>query len=215
MTLENVISQICSEAGLGENPSQHRDRIIRNLGVVLEEMDALVAWRCAIDHFTKTIPVNTNKVAVPNVNLFKPIVCKFVDSDSVEHVLDYRERTDFEIEDAEYGTDTNDTPTIYTIGGGYIYVGPGIMAVATTITGETRRPLSVNDVPELPAPMMIDGTVKRIAKKGSPEAISAWNGWNLSKKAIITAASKHTGEERDHRPLDPVIARNIAYLSTL
>jgi hypothetical protein len=215
MQLNDLLIQISTEAGLGENPEPHKSMLLRNLKVVLEEMDGLVTWRCAVIDFSKTVPANANKVLVSNVNLFKPIICRWVDSDSVEHPLTYRELTNYWIEDADYGTDTNDSPTLYTIAGGYIYVGPGVMDAATTITGQARRRLSTNDVDELPAPMLVDGTVKRVAKKGSPESIAAWNGWNLSKSSILTAAARHTGEERDVQPLDPVIARNISYLQSL
>jgi hypothetical protein len=215
MELEPLIQQISVEAGLGENVTPHRSNILRNLQVVLEEMDSMVNWRCSIVPFSKTINANDNKALVSNVNLFKPIICRFVDSDSVERPLTYRELTNYWIEDADWGTDTNDFPTIYTIAGGYIYVGPGIMDASTTITGFVRRRLTENDVAELPASMLVDGTVKRITKAGSPESIRAWSGWNASRNNIILAAKKHTGEERDVQPLDPVISRNINYLSSL
>jgi len=215
MDLDPIIKQISIEAGLGENVTPHKSNIQRNLAIVLEEMDSMVNWRCSVMDFSKTVAANSNKALVSNVNLFKPIICRFVDSDSKEHPLTYRELTDYWIEDAKFGTDTNDSPTLYTIAGGYIYVGPGVMSASTSITGQVRRRLTENDVNELPAPMLVDGTVKRMTKAGSPENIRAWNGWNNSVRSIVEASKKHTGEERDVQPLDPVIARNIAYIKSL
>lgn len=215
MDLNSIIEQICVEAGFGENILPHEGNVKRNLKVVLEEMDALVTWRCAVMSFSKTISADNNKALVSNVNLFKPIVCKWTDSDNAEHILTYRALTDFWIKHADYGTDTNDYPTIYTISGGYIYVGPGMMASSTSISGQVRRRLTENDVEQLPAPMLIDGVVRRITKAGSNESIRAWSGWKQSKQAIIEAAKKPTSEERDVMPLDPVIERNIAYLNSI
>lgn len=214
MELDQILIQTSIDLGWGENISSNRGKLERGLTVVLEEMDALVDWRCSITDFSKTVSANSNKVIVSNVDIFKPIICRYLDSDSVEHPLTYRELTDYWERDAAWGTDTNDSPTDYTISGGYIYIGPGVMDSATTITGQVRRRLNVNDVPNLPAPMLIDGNVKRLAKKGSPESIAAWSGWNNARDMIL-AAKKHTAEQRDTQPIDPVIARNIAYLKSL
>ena len=216
MELQELMEQIAVEAGLGINVTTAiENNIRRNLKVVLEEMDALVSWRCAVIDFSKTISASNNKALVSDVNLFKPIICIWTDSDNAQHVLTYRELTNFWDEHAAYGTDTNDYPEIYTISGGYIYVGPGLMSDSTSISGKVRRRLTENDVDELPSPMLVDGTVKRITKAGSPEQIRAWSGWNQEKQAIIAAAKKHTGEERDFTKLDPVIKRNLNYINNL
>ncbi|MHC4148852.1 MAG: hypothetical protein ACYSR5_05135 [Planctomycetota bacterium] len=215
MDLDPLLIQIADEAGLGQNISQHKSRILRHLNVVLEEMDPMAVWRCAIVDFSKTVKANKNKVVIQGANIFKPIICNFVNDEGAEYPLTYRELTNFWEEHAAYGTGTNDSPEIYTIGGGYIYIGPGIMAGDTTISGQVRRRLTQNDVSQLPANMLIDGTVKRLAKKGSPESTHAWNGWNLAKEKVIRAAKKHTGEERDVQPVDPVIARNIVYINSV
>lgn len=215
MNLDDVIRSIGEDAGIGVNAPGEKSRILRKLDTTLEEMDALVVWRVAIQDFTKTVAINKNSVAVPETNIFKPIVVNYVDSSGVEHPLTYRELTNFEMNHSNFGTGTTDSPSEYSIGGGYIFIGPGIMAASTTINGKVRRRLTQNDVEQLPAPMVIDGTVRRLAKKGSPEAIAAWNGWNNNKAKIIQDAKKHTAEQRDSNPLDPMIARNIAYINSL
>lgn len=219
MNSEEVFIEVADAVGWGQNISQKRSILERRLGVVLEEMDPLASWRCAIVNFSKTVAVNKNKVVVASVNLFKPIICRFVNSEGIETPLTFREMTNFWIEDAEFGTGTNSTPSIYTIGGGYIYIGPGIMAASTSITGQVRRRLTPNDVNQLPAPMIIDGMIKRTLTKrtiADPSIrVDARISWLTNKKAIVTAASKRTSEERDVQPLDPMIARNMAYLKTL
>lgn len=217
MTSEEIFIEVSDVVGWGQNISQKRSTLERKLSVVLAEMDDLVSWRCAIVDFSKTVPINKNRVVVSSINLFKPIICKFVDSDGVEKPLTHREMTNFEIQDARFGTGTNESPTIYTTGGGYIYVGPGIMAVATTISGKVQRRLTPTDINQLPASMIIDGMVKRTitARTIADPTIrtDARISWLTNKKAIIAAALKRTSEERDTQPLDPVIARNIRYMA--
>ncbi len=214
MDLEDVLTEILDEAQMGQNLTTHRTRIIRKLRVTLGEMDAMTMWRCAVVDFTKSVPANKNKVSVSSTNLFKPLICNYVTSDGVKYPLTYREMTNFEMKHAAYGTGTTDKPTIYTIGGGNIYIGPGIMAARTVISGKVRRRLTENDVSQLPAPMLVSGTVKRLAKDVDRRTNARIN-WLTMRKEIITAASKHTSEERDTSPLDPVIQRNINYMSTL
>ena len=212
MTEKEIFAEVADTIGGKQNVTQRKSIFKRKLTLALEELDPLVQWRCAIIDFSTLVRVNKNRVSVSNVNLFKPIICKYVDDDSVEFPLTYREMTNFQIQDAKYGTGTNDFPTIYSLGGGYIYVGPGIMGTAASIQGMVQRRLTHNDVEQLPGPMIVDGIIARMAKDVDIRTNARIN-WFTNKKAIVTAAHKKTAEERDVQDIDPVILRNQRYMA--
>jgi hypothetical protein len=196
------------------NESQDKDSILRDIANILDEIDYVFDWPCAIDDFSLVIPANSDNKEIPDFDMFRAVICKTIIGNA-ERVLDYYPLTDFKIRSTGYYGGTNDDPTDYSTGGNKIYVGPGNMTNAITVFGQVRRKLVLNDIQYLPGRLITAGVLRNRFKKGTPANIASWNGWNVAISNVKTSYNKRTGEERALRTIDPQIARNTAFLNSL
>jgi hypothetical protein len=196
------------------NLDQDRSFLERKLNVVLGRMNYIADWSFAIVDFSKTIAANSDRVTIVEYDIFKPVTCKAIIS-GAEKNLTYYSFSDFEIRASDYYGTTNNDPSDYSIAGEYVYIGPGKAGSATTIFGQVRRKLTINDTQYLPEQMLIDGLLMRLFKKGTGAQIAAWNGWNNGIKDVSSDAKKRTAEDKTLRQLDPIVLRNQRYLNSL
>jgi hypothetical protein len=211
MILDDIRIGIAEEAGI--KVEQKKSFIDRNISLVMEDLDEMGRWQCAIEPYTLTVPADKNKVSTSRYSIFRIVSCIATVSGE-DKELHWVSMTDFKRLGTAYST-TNSNPTKYSRAGRNLFVGPGILASATEINGDYRRRLTLSDVEHFPGSVIIDGVLRRITEKGSNENISARYNWNLWKKTIERKAVKSTEEKRTTRVLDSQIAANQDYINNL
>ena len=211
--LESIVEEYNASAKHGISIVQDKAMLGRNINTVLGIMDRIVSWNIAIKSFSKSIAANKNSASVGTDMIFKPAWCKVTISGNT-WPLDYITLTDFERMTAEMDTATTNSPTLFTVGGNKIRIGPGLLTTSATVAGEYQRKLTDNDIPYLPADMVIDGVLKRILPKGNSAQIAAWSGWKEGKKSI-QETYRVTAQKRSSRPIDKQIAANYQYLQSV
>jgi hypothetical protein len=219
VTLEEIEQEVVDgfNQATGQKTSieQSRSMIHRKIAIVLSQLDTMAAWPFAIEDFSVSIPANSGSALVSNFDIFKPVSCKATFGTTTDKPLIFLEITDFDIKSANYVGSTNGDPDYYSLAGKNIYVGPGLLAEATTVSGRYQRKLILADISSLPAQMIIDGTLKRMLKKGTPEDIAARTEWNMGKGDMKRSMTKATEERRSIKRLDPRIAANNRYENSL
>lgn len=211
--LESIVVEYNASAKHEISIKQDIAMLGRNINTVLGIMDRMVPWNIAIKSFSKSIAANKNSASVGTDMIFKPVWCKVTISGNT-WPLSYIELTDFERMTAEMDTATTNSPTLFTVGGNKIRVGPGLLTTSATVAGEYQRKLTDNDIPYLPADMVIDGVLKRILPKGNAAQIAAWSGWKEGAKSL-QATYKVTAHRRSSKPIDKQIQANQQYLQSV
>lgn len=192
--------------------TKNKALIDRRINIALEDIDSIVEWNFAIKSFEKDITVNKNSVSVGSDMIFHPVFCKVTMSDDT-WPLNYISLTDFERQTANIST-VNNYPTLYSVGGNRLYVGPGLLGSAAVIEGKYQRKLTINDIPNLPASLVINRALMGMLKAGTPQQIAAWSGWKSGVKSI-QETYKVTAETRSYNYLDEQVQINMAYLDSL
>jgi hypothetical protein len=194
--------------------TQDEAALLRTLNVlVLPEIDEVYDWPCAVVPFSKIVAAGDNDVDIITYPIFKPVICYATGQDDP---LDFYEITDFLERSAAYGrTKSNSAPIDYSLSGNKLLVGPGVMASATTVSGDVRRRLNQDDLDFLPPQLCIYGLLKALHKAGSPGSIKAWSGWKIALGSAANYANKKTGESRTIRTTDPQITANNRYKNSL
>jgi len=211
MILEDIKKSISKESGL--SLTQNRSLIERNISIVMEDLDEMGKWHFTIQPYNLTVPAGSNKKSIAHLNPFRIVSCIATKSGGTME-LDFTNLTDFKRLGTKFTT-TNSNPDKYSLAGGFLWVGPGLLASATVINGDYRRRLTLDDVEQFPGSMIIDGANRRLTKKGTDVNIAARSGWNEWKRSMASKDQKITEEKRSVRFIDPQIAANIRYINSL
>lgn len=211
--LESIVEEYNASAKHEISIVQNKATLGRKINIVLGIMDRIVSWNIAIKSFSKSIAANKNSASVGTDMIFKPIWCKVTISGNT-WPLDYIELTDFERMTAEMDKSPTNSPTLFTVGGNKVRVGPGLLTTSAIVAGEYQRKLTDNDIPYLPADMVIDGVLMRMLPKGNSAQIAAWSGWKEGKQSI-QATYKVTAHRRSSKPIDKQIQANQQYLRSV
>ena len=211
--IDAIVDEYNSSAEKSISYSQRKSMINRSIELALEKIDSVAPWNFAIKSYSKTIQAGKNSVSIGLDMIFKPLSCIITIGDNI-YPLDYINLTDFENRTALLSDNTTSYPNLYSIGGNKLYVGPGLLADSAVVTGKYQRKLTIDDIPYLPANLIIDRSLMRLCKKGTPTNIAAWSGWKEG-KADIERTYKITAEKHSYFRLDEQVEENMEHMDSL
>jgi hypothetical protein len=212
MKLDELRPIIAKRSGKPEIDNSDIDLVIV---LTLESIDALAQWHFAMPTFEETLNAGEKSAPVIQYPLFRPISCSIAVGGRKEYPLTFRQLTDFDEADVNYGrTITNVMPRYYTIANNEVVIGPGVLSDSAVLAGRYQRRLGIEDVDLLPGNLIIERSVMVLTDAGTPAQIRAWALWK-EEKANTLANNKPSNEIRDTKPMDSQIYSNNEYLKSL
>jgi len=210
MNKDEVVLAIAEDNGL--TVQQAGSKIEARLMRVLDYYSGKFDWPDATTSSpTNPIASGAASILIP-ATMFKPISVIITLADGRKYQLDRMEYTDFKANSADI--QTTDTPTHFAYHGRRLWIGPGVLTQSANLDIDSQRRLGLNDIEMFPDGNILVNHVDMVmAKKGSPEYISARADWKDGMQSLLDTF-KNTAMKTSRPRQDAQILRNTRYINS-